>query len=86
MPLRGIKNDLRGRLTCYKQDWTGGFRAGIRYDAQEAASRICGVIAYLLLPLCSFWSKIFTLGMAQDLEAYCDFPLLALCNWHKILD
>lgn len=30
MPLRGIKNDLRGRLTCYKQDWTGGFRAGIR--------------------------------------------------------
>uniref|UniRef100_A0ACD5Y9B9 Uncharacterized protein n=1 Tax=Avena sativa TaxID=4498 RepID=A0ACD5Y9B9_AVESA len=30
VPLRGIKNDLRGRLTCYKQDWTGGFRAGIR--------------------------------------------------------
>ncbi|KAL5225790.1 hypothetical protein ABZP36_012429 [Zizania latifolia] len=30
VPLRGIKNDLHGRLTCYKQDWTGGFRAGIR--------------------------------------------------------
>ncbi|KAJ1265881.1 hypothetical protein BS78_08G107400 [Paspalum vaginatum] len=30
VPLRGIKNDLQGRLTCYKQDWTGGFRAGIR--------------------------------------------------------
>ncbi|KAJ6842418.1 putative boron transporter 2 [Iris pallida] len=30
VPLRGIKNDLRGRLTCYKQDWTGGFSAGIR--------------------------------------------------------
>ncbi|KAM0921656.1 hypothetical protein ACQ4PT_006623 [Festuca glaucescens] len=30
VPLRGITNDLRGRLTCYKQDWTGGFRAGIR--------------------------------------------------------
>ncbi|XP_008781062.2 probable boron transporter 2 [Phoenix dactylifera] len=30
VPLRGIKNDLRGRLMCYKQDWTGGFRAGIR--------------------------------------------------------
>ncbi|KAM0837672.1 hypothetical protein ACQ4PT_061496 [Festuca glaucescens] len=30
VPLRGITNDLRGRLTCYKKDWTGGFRAGIR--------------------------------------------------------
>ncbi|KAK9747898.1 hypothetical protein RND81_02G022200 [Saponaria officinalis] len=30
VPLRGIKNDLRGRLLCYKQDWTGGLRAGIR--------------------------------------------------------
>ncbi|CAN6356558.1 unnamed protein product [Urochloa humidicola] len=30
VPLRGIKNDLHGRLACYKQDWTGGFRAGIR--------------------------------------------------------
>lgn len=31
VPMRGIKNDLRGRLMCYKQDWTGGFRAGYRY-------------------------------------------------------
>ncbi|CAN6338627.1 unnamed protein product [Urochloa humidicola] len=30
VPLRGIKNDLHRRLACYKQDWTGGFRAGIR--------------------------------------------------------
>ncbi|GMJ13488.1 REQUIRES HIGH BORON 2 [Hibiscus trionum] len=29
VPLRGIKNDLKGRLLCYKQDWTGGFSAGI---------------------------------------------------------
>ena len=35
VPLRGIKNDVRGRLACYKQDWTGGFSAGIRY------ARIC---------------------------------------------
>ncbi|CAL5340258.1 unnamed protein product [Camellia sinensis] len=28
VPFRGIKNDLKGRLLCYKQDWTGGFRAG----------------------------------------------------------
>ena len=31
VPLRGIKNDLRGRLQCYKQDWSGGFKAGFRY-------------------------------------------------------
>ncbi|CAL5423263.1 unnamed protein product [Camellia sinensis] len=30
VPFRGIKNDLKGRLLCYKQDWTGGFRAGFR--------------------------------------------------------
>ncbi|KAK8509766.1 hypothetical protein V6N12_001842 [Hibiscus sabdariffa] len=30
VPFRGIKNDLRGRLMCYKQDWTGGFKAGFR--------------------------------------------------------
>ncbi|KAB2052570.1 hypothetical protein ES319_A12G130600v1 [Gossypium barbadense] len=30
VPLRGIKNDLRGRLLCYKQDWTSGFKAGFR--------------------------------------------------------
>ncbi|GMP41952.1 hypothetical protein CsSME_00011861 [Camellia sinensis var. sinensis] len=30
VPFRRIKNDLKGRLLCYKQDWTGGFRAGFR--------------------------------------------------------
>ncbi|XP_038685962.1 boron transporter 1-like isoform X1 [Tripterygium wilfordii] len=30
VPFRGIKNDLKGRLLCYKQDWTSGFQAGIR--------------------------------------------------------
>ncbi|XP_068658603.1 probable boron transporter 2 isoform X2 [Aristolochia californica] len=30
VPFRGIMNDLRGRLMCYKQDWTGGFSAGFR--------------------------------------------------------
>lgn len=31
VPFRGIRNDLKERLLCYKQDWTGGIRAGIRY-------------------------------------------------------
>ncbi|XP_071731685.1 probable boron transporter 2 [Rutidosis leptorrhynchoides] len=30
VPFRGIKKDLKGRLLCYKQDWSGGIRAGIR--------------------------------------------------------
>ncbi|XP_051141617.1 boron transporter 1-like isoform X1 [Andrographis paniculata] len=30
IPFRGIKNDIQGRLLCYKQDWTGGLRAGFR--------------------------------------------------------
>ncbi|XP_010533486.1 PREDICTED: boron transporter 1-like [Tarenaya hassleriana] len=30
VPLRGIRNDLKGRLKCYKKDWTGGLHAGIR--------------------------------------------------------
>ncbi|KAJ4727865.1 Boron transporter like [Melia azedarach] len=30
VPFRGIKNDLRGRLMCYKQDWVSGIKAGFR--------------------------------------------------------
>ncbi|XP_021895959.1 boron transporter 1-like [Carica papaya] len=33
VPLRGIKNDLRERLMCYKQDWTGALGAGFRIFA-----------------------------------------------------
>ncbi|GMQ08821.1 hypothetical protein CsSME_00052393 [Camellia sinensis var. sinensis] len=27
-PLKGIAEDVRGRLSCYKQDWIGGIRSG----------------------------------------------------------
>lgn len=30
VPFRGIKNDIHNRLQCYKQDWSGGFKAGYR--------------------------------------------------------
>ncbi|KAG9157195.1 hypothetical protein Leryth_004866 [Lithospermum erythrorhizon] len=30
VPFGGIKSDVKGRLLCYKQDWTGGFKAGFR--------------------------------------------------------
>lgn len=33
VPFRGIKNDLRGRLRCYKEDWVGGFNSGYRLVA-----------------------------------------------------
>eukprot|EP00249_Psilotum_nudum_P003874 c17374_g1_i1 orf=377-2371(-) len=33
VPFRGIKNDIKGRLQCYKQDWIGGFNAGFRIFA-----------------------------------------------------
>ncbi|KAI5075274.1 hypothetical protein GOP47_0009350 [Adiantum capillus-veneris] len=33
VPFRGIINDLRGRLNCYKEDWVGGFTSGYRIFA-----------------------------------------------------
>lgn len=30
VPFRGIKNDFRQRLLCYKQDWIGGVSSGFR--------------------------------------------------------
>ncbi|KAI5075445.1 hypothetical protein GOP47_0009521 [Adiantum capillus-veneris] len=33
VPFRGIKNDLKGRLKCYKEDWAGGFNSGFRIFA-----------------------------------------------------
>ncbi|KAL8544818.1 hypothetical protein ACS0TY_005144 [Phlomoides rotata] len=30
VPFRGIKNDIQGRLLCYKQDWSSGFKVGYR--------------------------------------------------------
>lgn len=30
-PFRGIEKDIRGRLSCYKQDWKAGIRSGFGY-------------------------------------------------------
>ncbi|KAG5632176.1 hypothetical protein H5410_003893 [Solanum commersonii] len=30
VPFRGIKNDIKGRLMCFKQDWTSGLTTGFR--------------------------------------------------------
>nr|CAB3446503.1 unnamed protein product [Digitaria exilis] len=42
VPMRGIKNDLLGRLACYKQDWTEGFRAGISDNLLVALNFVLG--------------------------------------------
>ncbi|XP_022633195.1 boron transporter 1 isoform X5 [Vigna radiata var. radiata] len=71
VPLRGIKNDLKGRLVCYKQDWTSGFQAGIRILAPttyiffasaipvisfgEQLERNTGTIKTFLVQ-CPFWN------------------------------
>lgn len=28
---QGVKNDVKGKLRCYKHDWISGLRAGFRY-------------------------------------------------------
>lgn len=30
VPFNGVREDLRGRLACYKDDWTGGFNSTYR--------------------------------------------------------
>ncbi|KAF8011686.1 hypothetical protein BT93_J2079 [Corymbia citriodora subsp. variegata] len=35
-PFKGIREDLRGRALCYKQDWTNGLRSGISILAPTA--------------------------------------------------
>ncbi|KAI7985572.1 Boron transporter 4 [Camellia lanceoleosa] len=35
-PLKGVAEDVRGRLSCYKQDWSGGIRSGFGMLAPTA--------------------------------------------------
>ena len=51
VPFRGIKNDLKARILCYKQDWTGGLHAGIRFVTPFFAIAILGVSFELLIVL-----------------------------------
>ncbi|XP_073140255.1 boron transporter 1-like [Henckelia pumila] len=64
VPLRGIKNDLKGRLLCYKQDWTGGLRAGIR---------ILAPTTYIF-----FASAIPVISFGEQLERNTDGTLTAV--------
>ncbi|XP_073016846.1 probable boron transporter 2 isoform X1 [Primulina eburnea] len=64
VPLRGIKNDLKGRLLCYKQDWSGGLRAGIR---------ILAPTTYIF-----FASAIPVISFGEQLERNTDGTLTAV--------
>ncbi|KAK8686760.1 hypothetical protein V6N13_125779 [Hibiscus sabdariffa] len=64
VPFRGIKNDLKGRLLCYKQDWTGGFSAGIR---------ILAPTTYIF-----FASAIPVISFGEQLERNTDGSLTAV--------
>ncbi|KAI0518596.1 hypothetical protein KFK09_006032 [Dendrobium nobile] len=64
VPFRGIKNDLQGRLMCYRQDWAGGFRAGIR---------ILAPTTYIF-----FASAIPVISFGEQLERNTDGVLTAI--------
>ncbi|KAK3439964.1 boron transporter 1 [Eucalyptus grandis] len=64
VPFRGIKNDLRARLLCYKQDWTGGIKAGIR---------ILAPTTYIF-----FASAIPVISFGEQLERNTDGTLTAV--------
>ncbi|KAK8267480.1 hypothetical protein V6Z11_D11G001100 [Gossypium hirsutum] len=64
VPFRGIKNDLKARLLCYKQDWTSGFRAGIR---------ILAPTTYIF-----FASAIPVISFGEQLERSTDGSLTAV--------
>ncbi|CAO2819069.1 unnamed protein product [Amaranthus hypochondriacus] len=64
VPFRGIKNDLKARLLCYKQDWTGGLGAGIR---------ILAPTTYVF-----FASSIPVISFGEQLERTTDGSLTAV--------
>lgn len=64
VPFRGIKNDLKARLLCYKQDWTSGLRAGVR---------ILAPTTYIF-----FASAIPVISFGEQLERSTDGTLTAV--------
>ncbi|KAH1246225.1 hypothetical protein AAZX31_06G173400 [Glycine max] len=64
VPLRGIKNDLKARIPCYRQDWTSGFQAGIR---------ILAPTTYIF-----FASAIPVISFGEQLERNTDGSLTAV--------
>ncbi|QCE14482.1 boron transporter 1-like isoform X1 [Vigna unguiculata] len=64
VPFRGIKNDLKARITCYRQDWSSGFQAGVR---------ILAPTTYIF-----FASAIPVISFGEQLERNTDGTLTAV--------
>ncbi|KAI4336151.1 hypothetical protein L6164_014716 [Bauhinia variegata] len=64
VPFRGIKNDLKGRILCYRQDWASGFQAGMR---------ILAPTTYIF-----FASAIPVISFGEQLERNTDGTLTAV--------
>ncbi|XP_015945959.1 probable boron transporter 2 isoform X1 [Arachis duranensis] len=64
VPFRGIKNDLKARILCYKQDWTSGFQSGFR---------ILAPTTYIF-----FASAIPVISFGEQLERNTDGTLTAV--------
>ncbi|RVX18344.1 Boron transporter 1 [Vitis vinifera] len=76
VPFRGIKNDLKGRILCYKQDWTGGLRAGIGWVILPFLFSIKKILApttYIF-----FASAIPVISFGEQLERYTNGTLTAV--------
>ncbi|GLT83794.1 hypothetical protein SLE2022_020650 [Rubroshorea leprosula] len=80
VPFRGIKNDLKGRLLCYKQDWIGGFQAGVRILAPTTYIFFASAI-----PVISFGEQLER-NTGGTLTAVQTLVSTALCGiFHSIL-
>ncbi|GLT79494.1 hypothetical protein SLA2020_509800 [Shorea laevis] len=80
VPFRGIKNDVNGRLLCYKQDWIGGFRAGVRILAPTTYIFFASAI-----PVISFGEQLER-NTGGTLTAVQTLASTALCGiFHSIL-
>ncbi|XP_004499786.1 boron transporter 1-like [Cicer arietinum] len=64
VPFRGIKNDFKARIMCYRQDWTSGFRA---------SARILAPTLYIF-----FASAIPVISFGEQLERNTDGTLTAV--------
>nr|XP_019706944.2 boron transporter 4 [Elaeis guineensis]XP_029121176.1 boron transporter 4 [Elaeis guineensis]XP_029121177.1 boron transporter 4 [Elaeis guineensis] len=68
-PFRGVSKDIRGRVSCYKQDWIGGFNSGFRILAPTVY-----IFFASALPVIAFGEQLMkdtegTLGTVETLTS-----------------
>ncbi|EHA8589710.1 Bicarbonate transporter, eukaryotic [Cocos nucifera] len=68
-PFRGVSKDVKGRVSCYKQDWIGGFNSGFRMLAPTVY-----IFFASALPVIAFGGQLLkdtdgTLGTVETLTS-----------------